>query len=37
MGYDLYGRRQVRVDVSCLGERANATRLEIERILISNH
>ena len=37
MGYDLYGWRQVPVDVSCLGERANATRPEIEQILISNH
>lgn len=37
MGYDLYGWRQVPVDMSCLGERANATRPEIEQILISNH
>ncbi len=37
MGYDLYGWRQVPVDVSCLEGRANATRPEIEQILISNH
>ncbi|MGB0960096.1 MAG: glutamate synthase large subunit, partial [Halocynthiibacter sp.] len=36
MGYSIYGWRQVPVDVSCLGEKANATRPEIEQILISN-
>ena len=36
MGYYIYGWRQVPVDVSVLGEKANATRPEIEQILISN-
>ncbi len=36
MGYAIYGWRHVPVDVSCLGEKANATRPEIEQILISN-
>ncbi len=36
MGYDIYGWRHVPVEVSCLGEKANATRPEIEQILISN-
>ncbi|MFY0308452.1 glutamate synthase large subunit [Leisingera sp. D0M16] len=36
MGYSIYGWRHVPVDVSCLGEKANATRPEIEQILISN-
>ena len=36
MGYYIYGWRQVPVDVTCLGEKANATRPEIEQILISN-
>ena len=36
MGYYIYGWRHVTVDVSCLGEKANATRPEIEQILISN-
>ena len=36
MGYNIYGWRHVPVDVSCLGEKANATRPEIEQILISN-
>ncbi len=36
MGYYIYGWRRVPVDVSCLGEKANATRPEIEQILISN-
>ncbi len=35
-GYYIYGWRHVPVDVSCLGEKANATRPEIEQILISN-
>ncbi|MEL6677996.1 MAG: glutamate synthase large subunit, partial [Pseudomonadota bacterium] len=36
MGYTIYGWRHVPVDVSVLGEKANATRPEIEQILISN-
>ena len=36
MGYYIYGWRQVPVDVSCLGEKANATRPEIEQIMIAN-
>ena len=36
MGYYIYGWRHVPVDVDCLGEKANATRPEIEQILISN-
>ncbi len=36
MGYYIYGWRHVPVDVSCMGEKANATRPEIEQILISN-
>jgi len=36
MGYYIYGWRHVPVEVSCLGEKANATRPEIEQILISN-
>ncbi|MEM9717073.1 MAG: glutamate synthase large subunit, partial [Pseudomonadota bacterium] len=36
MGYYIYGWRQVPVDISCLGEKANATRPEIEQILLSN-
>ncbi len=36
MGYYIYGWRHVPVDVSCLGEKADATRPEIEQILISN-
>ncbi|QDL90791.1 glutamate synthase large subunit [Paroceanicella profunda] len=36
MGYYIYGWRHVPVDVSCLGVKANATRPEIEQILISN-
>ncbi len=36
MGHTIYGWRHVPVDVSCLGEKANATRPEIEQILISN-
>ncbi|MBY8977376.1 glutamate synthase large subunit [Rhodobacteraceae bacterium NNCM2] len=37
LGYYIYGWRQVPVDISCLGEKANATRPEIEQILIANH
>ena len=36
MGYYIYGWRHVPVAVECLGEKANATRPEIEQILISN-
>jgi glutamate synthase (NADPH/NADH) large chain len=36
MGYYIYGWRHVPVDITCLGEKANATRPEIEQILISN-
>ncbi len=36
MGYYIYGWRHVPVDVSCMGDKANATRPEIEQILISN-
>ncbi|HAR54128.1 MAG TPA: glutamate synthase large subunit, partial [Roseovarius nubinhibens] len=36
MGHTIYGWRHVPVDVKCLGEKANATRPEIEQILISN-
>ncbi len=35
-GYGLYGWRQVPVDVSVIGEKANATRPEIEQIMIVN-
>ena len=34
MGHYIYGWRHVPVNVSCLGEKANATRPEIEQILI---
>ena len=36
MGYYIYGWRQVPVDITVLGEKANATRPEIEQILLSN-
>ncbi len=36
MGHYIYGWRHVPVNVACLGEKANATRPEIEQILISN-
>ncbi|MBY5933564.1 glutamate synthase large subunit [Tateyamaria omphalii] len=36
MGYYIYGWRHVPVSIDCLGEKANATRPEIEQILISN-
>ncbi|MEM9249324.1 MAG: glutamate synthase large subunit [Pseudomonadota bacterium] len=36
MGYYIYGWRHVPVDVAVLGEKANATRPEIEQIIISN-
>ncbi|MBB4312782.1 glutamate synthase large subunit [Roseospira marina] len=35
-GYTIYGWRQVPVDVSVIGEKANATRPEIEQIMICN-
>ncbi|MCB1313740.1 MAG: glutamate synthase large subunit, partial [Sedimentitalea sp.] len=35
MGHSIYGWRHVPVDVTCLGEKANATRPEIEQIIIS--
>ena len=36
MGYYIYGWRHVPVNVEVLGEKANATRPEIEQILIAN-
>ncbi len=36
LGYTIYGWRQVPVDISVIGEKANATRPEIEQIMISN-
>ncbi len=36
MGYYIYGWRHVPVNIGCLGVKANATRPEIEQILISN-
>ncbi len=36
LGYAIYGWRQVPIDVSCIGEKANATRPEIEQIMIRN-
>jgi glutamate synthase (NADPH/NADH) large chain len=33
-GYRIYGWRQVPINVACIGEKANATRPEIEQILI---
>ena len=35
-GYYIYGWRHVPVDISVLGDKANATRPEIEQIIISN-
>ena len=35
-GYYIYGWRQVPVDISIIGEKANATRPEIEQIMIAN-
>src|SRR5579883_197569 len=35
-GYAIHGWRQVPIDVSCIGEKANATRPEIEQIIIWN-
>ena len=34
LGYGIYGWRQVPIDVACIGEKANATRPEIEQIMI---
>ncbi len=36
MGYSIYGWRQVPINVGCIGEKANATRPEIEQIMIWN-
>ncbi len=36
MGYGIYGWRQVPIDISVIGEKANATRPEIEQILVAN-
>ncbi|MEJ6396439.1 glutamate synthase large subunit [Yoonia sp. 208BN28-4] len=36
MGHYIYGWRHVPVDITCLGDKANATRPEIEQILIRN-
>ena len=36
-GYGIYGWRQVPIDTSCIGEKANATRPEIEQIMIWSH
>ena len=35
-GYAIYGWRQVPINVACIGEKANATRPEIEQILVWN-
>lgn len=35
-GYGIYGWRQVPVDATIIGEKANATRPEIEQVLIEN-
>ncbi|HEY0417968.1 MAG TPA: glutamate synthase large subunit, partial [Acetobacteraceae bacterium] len=35
-GYQIYGWRQVPINVGCIGEKANATRPEIEQIMIWN-
>ena len=35
-GYTIYGWRQVPINVDCIGEKANATRPEIEQIMIRN-
>ncbi len=36
LGYAIYGWRQVPINVECIGEKANATRPEIEQIMIWN-
>ena len=33
-GYQIYGWRQVPINVGCIGEKANATRPEIEQIML---
>ncbi len=35
-GYQIYGWRQVPINVACIGEKANATRPEIEQIMVWN-
>jgi glutamate synthase (NADPH/NADH) large chain len=35
-GYKIYGWRQVPINVECIGEKANATRPEIEQIMLWN-
>ncbi len=35
-GYGIHGWRQVPIDTDCIGEKANATRPEIEQIMIRN-
>ena len=35
-GHQIYGWRQVPINVACIGEKANATRPEIEQIMIWN-
>ncbi|MDA8251139.1 MAG: glutamate synthase large subunit, partial [Rhodospirillales bacterium] len=35
-GYQIYGWRQVPINVECIGDKANATRPEIEQIMIWN-
>ncbi len=36
LGYTIYGWRQVPVNVAIIGEKANATRPEIEQIMVAN-
>ncbi len=36
-GYTIYGWRQVPIDITVIGEKANATRPEIEQIMIANN
>ncbi len=36
-GYGIYGWRQVPIDISVIGEKANATRPEIEQLLVANN
>ena len=35
-GYQIYGWRQVPINVGCIGEKANLTRPEIEQIMVRN-
>jgi len=35
-GYTIYGWRQVPIDIGCIGEKGNATRPEIEQIIVGN-